>query len=887
MLKLKRIFSLFLILAVLMSLPVFAEENTTPLEADYTELFQESYLRLKALGIVDKTFTVSDGNGTITRGEFVRLAARLINGSWDGFSEYKGISYEDVAMDSDYADAVYYLTELGVLSGTGNNRFRPEEPVTYGAAIKILVKLTGSGIKAEKNLGGYPHGYITMAYSLDINKGVSYSPEEKITLIDALTLISNTAKAEVFAEYADYKGQSLLEKCHNIYFGSGVITRNGNINKLQYSLKENSITVNGKTFVAESNDYNSLVGYYCDYFYKEESGVKTLLYATEKENRNNVLVLSAEKLLPEDAEFNLYTIMYLNDADKKCKVKLSDFPVVIYNGLEYKEYDAETFNIESGNITLLDNNYDDRYDTVIIEETTTVVTAAVAGDFTSITGKDGNTITLDEKGVCEVFDGITGKRISLSDVKNGDVLSCAVSKDGKYVKIYRSRDAFGGEVTTFSDDNDFTERKITVNDTEYGFTKELAQKLNTGNYPLSINLGASYTFKTDVYGKIAEVSLKEETYEYAYLVDAGSIEGGVTRHFYLRIFLENEVMFDAYVSGNIKLNGESKIDFTELHQMLFDSNGKFKRQLVKVKTDEDGNLKDIMFATANSNSFGYLNQDAFSLDFASEGSLYKSTYMSFDGRYNLNANSVIFSVPNVTEYEDGDYKILKASSLNGDTKYNVKLYGADSTLCAEYAVVEVNNIPDYDIAFVVVDKVKRTSDGNLCVTGISRGKNVSYTEEETGIFPAGLKNGDVIRVAVKNETVRKAERIVSLSDYEERTTSFIDNGSSKTAVKVAEGYDDAYLAVYGELYGVSAKAISTLNPTGADRAISSHSTSGATIYVTIYDVSEKTVTLGSMNDVVPTLQPALDGSVYPSDADTRVLLYRRFGYIREIVVVRP
>lgn len=886
---LKRILFVLLILAVFICVPAMADsEQNSDLISDGAELSSEGYKRLKAFGIVEETYTVEDGNNTISRGEFVNLTARLINSSWDGFKAYRGAAYVDVVFDSKYADAVYYLTELGVISGIGENTFLPEEPVTYGAALKILVKLTGNGMRAERNLGGFPHGYITMAYRLDINENVEYSPDEYITLKDALELISNTATAEVYEEYADYQGQNLLELCHDIYMSSGVVERDGNINFIQRSTNDlYNITLNGVTHKTDSNNFNSLLGFYVDCFYTDEKGDKKLIYASKQKNKNEVLEIPYDKLLPDNGAFNISTIVYRDDNGKTKKASLTGLPTVIYNGLEYKEYDATSFNITDGKIILVDNNRDDKYDFVFIEETQPLIVASVAGDYSMITGKNGFSVRLQEDGSYDAFEGQTDKRILLSDIKNGDVLTCAVSKNKKYVKIYRSQNTFGGEISAISDGENFTETEITVNEVLYTFTPEIAQKLKNGSYQTLLKSGRVYEFKADVYGRVAEFSLKKGTYEYAYLIDAGSMDSGIKSHFLLRMFLENEVIFDAYVSGKIKLNGGNKIEYSQLYPMLFDSSGNFVRQLVKVKIDEDGNLKDIMFSSPVTSSYGYTNTEAFSLDFSAENSLYKSTYMSFDGRYNLNANSVIFSVPKQEEYEDGDFKIIKPSSLTDDQKYSIKLYEADSTLCAKYAVVELDKTPEYELSFVVVDKARYNADGNLCIIGISRGKTVTYCEEEAGIFPSGIKNGDVFRVAVKNETVRAAQKIVSLSDFDERNTPFIHNGTSKTAVKVAEGFNDTYLAVYGELYGISAKAISTLNPHGADRAISSHATSGAVIYVTVYDVSEQSVTLGSMNDVVPSVQPDMDGEIYPSDSDTKVLLYRRYGYIREIVVVRP
>lgn len=886
---LKKILSVLLMLAVSIAVPAMAEkEESAESVTEQAELASEGYRRLRAFGIEEKIYTVKDGEKMITRGEFAVLAARLVNSDWNGFKSSRQSAYADVPLESKYADSVYYLTELGVISGTGTNTFSPEMPITYGEALKILVKLTGHGMRVEKNLGGFPHGYITMAYRLDINKNVKYAPEESISLKDALELVSNTALAEVFEEYAEYKGQNLLEMYHDIYKGNGVVECDGNINYIQNSGRDvYSITLNGEIYKTDDKSFNKLLGRYIDYFYIDEQGVKKLLYASEDNSRNEILEIGYDKLLPQDEGFNLSAIVYRDKSEKKRTASLAQLPTVIYNGLKYDEYDVNSFDISDGKLVLVDNNSDKKYDYVFIEETRPLVVASVAGDYSMITGKNGFSVRFCEKGCYDIFEGETDKRIRLSEIKSGDVLTCSISNDEKYVKIYRNNTSFSGEISTISNDTDYTETEICVNDASYKFTPEVAGKLKNGSYTTLLRIGCVYEFKTDVYGRVAEFTLKEENYEYAYLIDAGGLESGINPHFLLRVFLENEVIFDAYVGGKVKLNGENKIKYSELYPMLFDDNGNFERQLVKIKTDENGALKDIVFSQSVNGNFGYTNTESFSLDFSSENSLYKSTYMSFDGRYSLNANSVVFFVPKQKEYEDGDFKIIKASSLDGDRKYSVKLYESDGTLCAKYAVVEVDNTPDYELAFVVVDKVRRNSEDALCVTGISRGKAVTYCEEETGIFPEGIKNGDVFRVAVKNETVRAAQKIVSLSDFDERNTPFIHNGNNKTAVKVAEGFNDTYLAVYGELYAISAKAISTLNPQGADRAISSHATSGATIFVTVYDVSDQSVSLGTMNDVVPSVNPDAQGEIFPSDSDTKVLLYRRYGYIREIVVVRP
>jgi len=96
----------------------------------------------------------------ITRAEIAAVTLRAM-----------GISEQD-ASSNIYTDVsghwgeryVMKATDLGILNGVGDNRFAPDDNITYFQLIKILVCATGRKQSAEEQ-GGWPYGYVKDAYN--------------------------------------------------------------------------------------------------------------------------------------------------------------------------------------------------------------------------------------------------------------------------------------------------------------------------------------------------------------------------------------------------------------------------------------------------------------------------------------------------------------------------------------------------------------------------------------------------------------------------------------------------------------------------------------------------------------------------------------------------
>ena len=63
------------------------------------------------------------------------------------------------------------VAELGIVGGYGNGKYGPGDPVTYEQAITMIVRTIGEGDRANYN-GGYPNGFIKVAQEKNLLNGI-------------------------------------------------------------------------------------------------------------------------------------------------------------------------------------------------------------------------------------------------------------------------------------------------------------------------------------------------------------------------------------------------------------------------------------------------------------------------------------------------------------------------------------------------------------------------------------------------------------------------------------------------------------------------------------------------------------------------------------------
>lgn len=154
---------------------------------DYLE-YAEAVEYVSELGIM-----VGDDQGnfnpykTVTRAELATIICRMLD-------ETKNLpsstAFTDVPVGH-WANAyVGKAAESGVVNGYGNGKFGPSDPVTYEQAVTMIVRAIGYGKDAEVR-GGYPDGFLNLAENLGLLEGISAQKNEALSRADIAILLYN------------------------------------------------------------------------------------------------------------------------------------------------------------------------------------------------------------------------------------------------------------------------------------------------------------------------------------------------------------------------------------------------------------------------------------------------------------------------------------------------------------------------------------------------------------------------------------------------------------------------------------------------------------------------------------------------------------------------
>ena len=199
--NLKKVISTVAALAVSASSLVAFAANF-PDVAD-TASYSQAVTELTALGVIngyeDGTFG-PDKN--VTRAEITKMivsalgssqlsAANAATGKDTKFADVTGSHWASGFVTVGTSDSTKFI------DGYSDTEFGPEDNVTYAQAIKMLVAALGYTTYAENN-GGWPNGYLSYGYNLDITKGISgVANDTQVTRAQVAQMIDNAVKAPI------------------------------------------------------------------------------------------------------------------------------------------------------------------------------------------------------------------------------------------------------------------------------------------------------------------------------------------------------------------------------------------------------------------------------------------------------------------------------------------------------------------------------------------------------------------------------------------------------------------------------------------------------------------------------------------------------------------
>ena len=117
---------------------------------------------------------------------------------------YNKVYFKDVAADSWYNKAIAFIAAREITTGSGNGNFGPNEKLTRGQFIVMLMKAYGIAPDASQKDNFADAGntwytsYLAAAKKLGISAGIGnnlFAPEKEITRQEMFTLLYNALKA--------------------------------------------------------------------------------------------------------------------------------------------------------------------------------------------------------------------------------------------------------------------------------------------------------------------------------------------------------------------------------------------------------------------------------------------------------------------------------------------------------------------------------------------------------------------------------------------------------------------------------------------------------------------------------------------------------------------
>ena len=88
-------------------------------------------------------------------GAVLTAIALIFSLNLTAFAAVEDTGFSDVSANAWYADAVEYIRDNGLMSGTSETAFEPEGAMTRGMLVTTLYRMAGSPSLENENLG-YP-----------------------------------------------------------------------------------------------------------------------------------------------------------------------------------------------------------------------------------------------------------------------------------------------------------------------------------------------------------------------------------------------------------------------------------------------------------------------------------------------------------------------------------------------------------------------------------------------------------------------------------------------------------------------------------------------------------------------------------------------------------
>lgn len=673
----------------------------------------------------------------MTRGEFIYAVRRLIEKpefSPGAVSDF----FTDVTVADYFSETLTDAYYWGLISG---GAFRPNDPIKETEALKILTCLLGYGDYIGL-LGGYPGGVLKAAKEAGLrstNTGDVLNKGESANLIYRAVLCNPVLAAGIDGDdvvhYAK-DSKTLLKQKMDITEVKGVISAN---NMSSLTEKEGNakryVTLNDERYAIGDSSAGELLGYSVLCYVEDIQGVKHIVYCMADPKSNEVYTVAAVDL----AETDRTHVSYFEN-EKKVSAEISPVADLIYNG-KRASYTSGLFDIEDGELVLIDHDDDKKADVVIIRDYITVALAHASASQNLLVGQDGSSYSLNEDNYEIILDG---KSISVNELREWDVVTVMRSDDKEYFSGIVSRSSISGVVEELY----ASERQIQIDGQQYELIPSFAEALKPGML---------ITACLDHFGRVAALRENNISSGYGYLFSAGEASG-LADWLEIRMICEDGLFHDFKTADNCRINGLSRVDGKKLdgkmmYTMLSGGDSAALRQLIRYNTNSDGDISDIYTAANDDIIVGGEDEELFSKGKTIANGVYRTQNKSFSDSIFLNEDTTLFIINGNAE-SMSSYSVEHSKNLFSDRSITGSMigYDMDDFLTAG--------------AILVINENRKNGD-----TVPSSSKSFIVKSLNTGVdydWLTGYLNGEQVRIRVEQDdptVYENGKSVLSLGDY--------------------------------------------------------------------------------------------------------------------------
>ena len=819
----------------------------------------------------DGTYSFKPEN-TVTRAEFAAIISRAsietVPELTTAAAQFSDMGTAEISWAVPY---VSYAVSRGVINGfpadeTGAVTFKPNDPVTYGQAVKMIVSMLGYGSAVEATDPWY-QGYVDLAMRLGVTNGAYANGDDPAPRGMVAQLIDNMMNTNPQIQTGvDQNGNPIYSTSDNSfreetlqsesYTGVLMGVFNNTLSTNGYGLSKTEMLVGDEVIglgnlTAESLD--RYLGYEVKVTYTEDSSTGDwIAKSVSATNRN-------ETYSVEDSDIDYVETDYLEywadeDDNKVTKLRYNaDNLYVIQNGAPAGTLTPSQLRtllqIDTGNIEFIDNNGDGEMDVAFVTSYTTYVVGSRSENdgeysfFDKFLPSGGKALVLDEdndsmvvKRVNSSFNGFTDA--SVSSIAVGDVISVAESMSTDDIEVIISKEKKTGRV----EELDTTSGEVTIGNNQYKYSQYYWDVLED-NADQEMSTNDNVSVYLDFMGKVAYIDRTAGSEKYAYIIDAAR-DNGMDEPVQLKIWDTSNNLRTVSLTYNARINGQSTepeeaMDLIAEAAALVGSNAPADDEIWG-SGETGANAEYAVLMRYEQNSSGDINSlylvdgemgDAKGIGYkylASSKAPTKLTYstsgMAFkeDGktRFTINNNTKVFFVPYDRSDEDNYVCRTGTSYFNNNGEYYVDAYESENNTAPAKYVVVYETDASMQIAATARPVIvtgwseKGSSDDKYYElryyeVGTAEGsgdQQTIATEDDTVVEDVNLQVGDVIRFVTSGDRVEKIEVLFSGGELQKlggSDTGFApDSGDISEVWQTYNNYDKYFRALYGQV-GVS------------------------------------------------------------------------------------